>query len=149
PMLPLLLEQLHASADPILQTLPGMRIERMTQAGELERLAPLLPDVEILGIRSRTQVDREFLERAPRLKAIGAYCTGTNNIDLDAARDHGVAVFNGPFSNTRSGAELVISHAIALMRRIPERHQAARRCGWLKYSHRSNEAPGEALGIVG
>src|SRR5690606_40303016 len=106
PMLPLLLEQLHASADPILQTLPGMRIERMNQAGELERLAPLLPDVEILGIRSRTQVDREFLERAPRLKAIGAYCTGTNNIDLDAARDHGVAVFNGPFRSEEHTSEL-------------------------------------------
>jgi len=148
-MLTLLLEQIHASADPILQTLPGMRIERMNQAGELERLAPLLPDVEILGIRSRTQVDREFLERAPRLKAIGAYCTGTNNIDLDAARDHGVAVFNGPFSNTRSVAELVISHAIALMRRVPERHQAARRGGWLKDSTRSNEVRGKTLGIVG
>jgi len=148
-MLTVLLEQIHASADPILEALPGLRIERMNQAGDLERLAPLLPDVEILGIRSRTAIDRALLERAPRLKAIGAYCTGTNNIDLDAARDHGVAVFNGPFSNTRSVAELVISHAIALMRRVPERHQSARRGGWLKDSTRSNEVRGKTLGIIG
>lgn len=148
-MLTLLLEQIHASASPVLETLPGMRIERMAQAGDIERLAPFLPEVEVLGIRSRTVIDRELLERAPRLKAIGAYCTGTNNIDLDAAREHGVVVFNGPFSNTRSVAELVISHAIALMRRVPERHQAARRGGWLKDSTRSNEVRGKTLGIIG
>jgi D-3-phosphoglycerate dehydrogenase len=148
-MLTVLLEQIHASADPILGSIDGIRIERHVQAGDLDRLAPVLPEVEILGIRSRTLVDRELFERAPRLKAIGAYCTGTNNIDLDAAREHGVAVFNGPFSNTRSVAELVISHAIALMRRVPERHAAARRGDWLKDASRSNEVRGKTLGIVG
>lgn len=148
-MLTVLLEQIHATADPILQTLPDMRIERMDQAGDLERLAPFLSEVEILGIRSRTAITRELLDQAPRLRAIGAYCTGTNNIDLDTCRERGIAVFNGPFSNTRSVAELVLSHAIALMRRVPERHQAARRGGWLKDSNRSNEVRGKTLGIVG
>jgi D-3-phosphoglycerate dehydrogenase len=90
-----------------------------------------------------------MLAHAGSLMAVGAYCTGTNNIDLAAASEHGVAVFNGPFSNTRSVAELVVSHAIALMRRVPERHAAARRGVWLKDSRGSNEVRGKTLGIVG
>ena len=80
---------------------------------------------------------------------MGAYCTGTNNIDLKAASERGVVVFNGPFSNTRSVAELVIGHAIHLLRRIPERHAAARRGQWLKDSRGSNEIRGKTLGIIG
>jgi D-3-phosphoglycerate dehydrogenase len=105
--------------------------------------------VDVLGLRSRTQLDAAMLANAPRLRAIGAYCTGTNNIDLDAAAARGIAVFNGPFSNTRSVAELVIGHAIHLLRRIPERHAAARRGEWLKDAKGSNEIRGKTLGIVG
>jgi D-3-phosphoglycerate dehydrogenase len=89
------------------------------------------------------------LVAAPRLLAVGAYCTGTNNIDLQACAGAGVAVFNGPFSNTRSVAELVIGHAIHLLRRIPERQAAARRGQWLKDARGSNEIRGKTLGIVG
>lgn len=103
----------------------------------------------MVGVRSRTPIDAATLAGASHLRAIGAYCTGTNNIDLGAAAERGVAVFNGPFSNTRSVAELVIGHSIELLRRIPERHAAARRGQWLKDSKGSNEIRGKTLGIVG
>ena len=145
----LLLEDVHASATPILETVPGAHIVRLKHAPDARELASLLPGVHLLGLRSRTALNREMLAHADSLLAVGAYCTGTNNIDLAAASDKGVAVFNGPFSNTRSVAELVISHAIALMRRVPERHAAARRGVWLKDSKGSNEVRGKTLGIVG
>ena len=145
----LLLEEVHASADPILQTLPGAQIKRLRHAPEAAELKDLLADVHVLGVRSRTQLDAAMLANAPHLRAIGAYCTGTNNIALQAAAERGVAVFNGPFSNTRSVAELVIGHAIHLLRRIPERQAAARRGQWLKDAKGSNEIRGKTLGIVG
>lgn len=145
----LLLEDVHASATPILQTIRGAEIVRLKHAPDAEELIPLLGDVQVLGLRSRTTLTRDVLQHAPQLRAIGAYCTGTNNIDLKAAAGRGVAVFNGPFSNTRSVAELVIGHAIHLLRRIPERHAAARRGQWLKDARGSNEIRGKTLGIVG
>jgi D-3-phosphoglycerate dehydrogenase len=145
----LLLEDVHASANPILETLPRAEIVRLRHAPDAAQLKELLANVDVLGLRSRTQMDTAMLANAPRLRAIGAYCTGTNNIDLKAAADRGVAVFNGPFSNTRSVAELVIGHAIHLLRRIPERHAAARRGQWLKDAKGSNEIRGKTLGIVG
>jgi D-3-phosphoglycerate dehydrogenase len=145
----LLLEDVHASADPILQTLPAARIRRLRHAPDAAQLQDLLADTDVLGLRSRTQLDAAALAAAPRLRAVGAYCTGTNNIDLKAAAERGVAVFNGPFSNTRSVAELVIGHAIQLLRRVPERQAAARRGQWLKDAKRSNEIRGKTLGIVG
>lgn len=145
----LLLEDIHASATPILQALPGAQIKRFKHAPEAAELTDLLADVDVLGLRSRTQLDAAMLAHAPRLRAVGAYCTGTNNIDLKAAAERGVAVFNGPFSNTRSVAELVIGHAIHLLRRIPERQAAAQRGQWLKDARGSNEIRGKTLGIVG
>ena len=145
----LLLEDVHDSANPILEAVPGARIVRLKHAPDAGELADLLPGVHLLGLRSRTALNREMLARASSLLAVGAYCTGTNNIDLAAASERGVAVFNGPFSNTRSVAELVVGHAIALMRRVPERHAAARRGVWLKDSRGSNEVRGKTLGIVG
>jgi D-3-phosphoglycerate dehydrogenase len=145
----LLLEDIHASATPILQGLPGVQVKRLKHAPEAAELEDLLADIDVLGLRSRTQLDAAMLAHAPRLRAIGAYCTGTNNLDLKAAAQQGVAVFNGPFSNTRSVAELVIGHAIHLLRRIPERQAAARRGQWLKDAKRSNEVRGKTLGIVG
>lgn len=145
----LLLEDVHASATPILAELPGARIERLKGAPAADALADLLADVQVLGLRSRTQLTAQLLSHAPQLLAVGAYCTGTNNIDLRAAAERGVAVFNGPFSNTRSVAELVIGHAIHLLRRIPERQAAARRGQWLKDARGSNEVRGKTLGIVG
>ena len=145
----LLLEDVHASATPILETVPGANIVRLKHAPDATELAALLPGVHLVGLRSRTALNRDMLALATSLIAVGAYCTGTNNIDLAAASEHGVAVFNGPFSNTRSVAELVIGHAIELMRRVPERHAAARRGTWLKDSRGSNEVRGKTLGIVG
>ena len=145
----LLLEEVHASADPVLQMIPGAQIRRLRHAPDAAELKELLADVDVLGLRSRTQLDAAALAAAPRLRALGAYCTGTNNIDLKTAAERGVAIFNGPFSNTRSVAELVIGHAIHLLRRIPERQAAARRGQWLKDAKRSNEIRGKTLGIVG
>ncbi len=145
----LLLEDVHASANPVLEMLPGVQIRRLKHAPDAAELKELLADVDLVGLRSRTQLDANALAAAPRLRAVGAYCTGTNNIDLKTAAERGVAVFNGPFSNTRSVAELVIGHAIHLLRRIPERQAAARRGQWLKDAKRSNEIRGKTLGIVG
>jgi D-3-phosphoglycerate dehydrogenase len=145
----LLLEDIHASADPVLHALPDARITRLRHAPEGDELRRLLADADVLGVRSRTRLDAGALADAPRLRAVGAYCTGTNNIDLEAASERGVAVFNGPFSNTRSVAELVIGHAIHLLRRVPERQAAARRGEWMKDAKRSNEIRGKTLGIVG
>lgn len=144
-----LLEDVHASANPVLEAIPGVQIRRLRHAPDAAELKELLADTDVLGLRSRTPLDAAALAAAPRLRAVGAYCTGTNNIDLKAAADRGVAVFNGPFSNTRSVAELVIGHAIHLLRRVPERHAAARRGEWLKDAKRSNEIRGKTLGIVG
>jgi D-3-phosphoglycerate dehydrogenase len=145
----LLLEDVHTSATPILYGVPGAEVLRLKHAPGTHELEALLADVQVLGLRSRTRLSRDLLARAPRLLAVGAYCSGTNNIDLRAASERGVAVFNGPFSNTRSVAELVIGHAIHLLRRIPERHAAARRGQWLKDARGSNEIRGKTLGIVG
>ena len=145
----LLLEDVHASATSILQTLRGAEIVRLKHAPDARELKTRLADVQVLGLRSRTVLDIDILEHAPQLRAVGAYCTGTNNIDLRAAAERGVALFNGPFSNTRSVAELVIGHAIHLLRRVPERHAAAKRGEWLKDARGSNEIRGKTLGIVG
>lgn len=145
----LLLEDIHASATPILESLPRAEIVRLRHAPDATQLKELLANIDVVGLRSRTPIDAAVLAAAPRLRAIGAYCTGTNNIDLKAAAERGIAVFNGPFSNTRSVAELVIGHAIHLLRRIPERHAAARRGQWLKDAKGSNEIRGKTLGIVG
>lgn len=145
----LLLEDIHASATPILQGVPGATIVRLKHAPSLSELQTLLADVHVLGLRSRTPLTREVLALAPKLRAVGAYCTGTNNIDLTAASELGIAVFNGPFSNTRSVAELVIGHAIHMLRRVPERHAAARRGVWMKDAKGANEVRGKTLGIVG
>jgi len=145
----LLLEDIHTSATPILQGLAGAHIRRLKHAPTPAELPALLSGVQVLGLRSRTPLTREVLLQAPSLRAIGAYCTGTNNIDLAAASELGIAVFNGPFSNTRSVAELVIGHAIHLLRRVPERHAAARRGVWLKDAQGANEVRGKTLGIVG
>jgi D-3-phosphoglycerate dehydrogenase len=145
----LLLEDIHGSATPVLSELGGAQIVRLKHAPDADELGRLLADVQVLGLRSRSRLSAELLAQAPRLLAVGAYCTGTNNIDLQACAERGVAVFNGPFSNTRSVAELVIGHAIQLLRRIPERHAAARRGQWLKDARGSNEIRGKTLGIVG
>ncbi len=106
-------------------------------------------DAHFIGIRSATHLTAAFFERATRLAGVGCFCIGTNQVDLEAAQDRGIPVFNAPFSNTRSVAELVLAEIIMLLRGIPYRSSAAQRGGWIKTAAGSREARGKRLGIVG
>jgi D-3-phosphoglycerate dehydrogenase len=108
-----------------------------------------LKDVHLLGIRSKTQITKKILAAAPKLQAIGCFCIGVNQVDLKAATKQGVAVFNAPYSNTRSVAELVIGLAIMLIRRITDKNTAAHKGIWLKEAKGSFELRGKTLGIIG
>ncbi|MEC7351701.1 MAG: phosphoglycerate dehydrogenase, partial [Planctomycetota bacterium] len=118
-----LLEGIHQAADSVLSA-AGLEVDRLDGAVEKERLHEVLAGASMVGIRSRTQLDAEVLGRLDELIAIGCFCIGTNQVALEAAADRGVAVFNAPFSNTRSVAELTMAEIIMLMRRIPQRSSA-------------------------
>ena len=124
-------------------------VEHLAGALQGDELKEKIADVHFVGLRSRTQLTADVLEAAQKLVAIGAFCIGTNQIDLQAARQKGIAVFNAPYSNTRSVAELVLAEAILLLRGIPEKNAVAHRGGWLKSATNSFEARGKTLGIVG
>lgn len=145
----LLLEGIHPHAQEVLRGAGYSQIELLPKALEGDELKHKLADAHFVGIRSRTQLTAEVLAHAPRLVAIGAFCIGTNQIDLKAASQQGIAVFNAPYSNTRSVAELVLAEAILLLRGIPARNAAAHRGGWLKSADDSHEIRGKTLGIVG
>ncbi|HUP90690.1 MAG TPA: phosphoglycerate dehydrogenase [Solimonas sp.] len=113
------------------------------------QLMQAIADAHIVGIRSRTQLSAPVLAQARRLLTVGAFCIGTNQIDLGAAQARGVPVFNAPYSNTRSVAELIIAEAILLMRRVPEKNMQCHRGGWSKSAAGSFEVRGKTLGIVG
>src|SRR5262249_55077129 len=106
-------------------------------------------DIHFLGIRSATQLTERVISSASKLTAIGCFCIGINQVNLEAAQDRGIPVFNAPFSNTRSVAELVLGEIIMLMRGIPQRSAAAHRGEWVKTAAGSREVRGKALGIVG
>jgi D-3-phosphoglycerate dehydrogenase len=114
-----------------------------------DELIHAIADAHVLGIRSRTQLSAAVLARAPKLMAIGAFCIGTNQIDLHEAMRRGIPVFNAPFSNTRSVAELVLAEIVMLMRGIPEKNAILHRNGWVKSAAGSVEVRGKTLGIVG
>ncbi|WP_119081026.1 phosphoglycerate dehydrogenase [Chitinophaga alhagiae] len=114
-----------------------------------EELIKEIKDVHLLGIRSKTQVTSKVLAAAKKLQAIGCFCIGTNQVDLKNATEQGVAVFNAPYSNTRSVAELVIGLSVMLIRRIPDKNTAAHKGNWMKESTGSYELRGKTLGIVG
>ncbi|HWD00766.1 MAG TPA: phosphoglycerate dehydrogenase [Candidatus Sulfopaludibacter sp.] len=114
-----------------------------------DALTAALQGAYFVGIRSATQLTAEVLEHSPKLMGIGCFCIGTNQVDLECARKRGVPVFNAPFSNTRSVAELVLAEIILLMRGIPERNAAAHRGEWLKTATGAREVRGKKLGIVG
>jgi D-3-phosphoglycerate dehydrogenase len=145
----LLLEGIHASAQDVLRRAGYTQIEALTGALEGEELRRKLADVHFLGIRSRTQLTAEVFAAGPKLVAVGAFCIGTNQIDLNAARERGIAVFNAPYSNTRSVAELVLAEAVLLLRGVPEKNAVAHRGGWLKSADNAYEVRGKTLGIVG
>src|SRR5260221_3476330 len=114
-----------------------------------EQLINEIKDVHLLGIRSKTQITPKVLEAAKKLQAIGCFCIGVNQVDLKSATNQGVVVFNAPYSNTRSVAEMVIGLAIMLIRRIPDKSKAAHEGVWLKEAKGSYELRGKTLGIIG
>ncbi|MDB5732499.1 MAG: phosphoglycerate dehydrogenase, partial [Variovorax sp.] len=145
----LLLEGIHPSAVEVLRAAGYTQIETLAGALPHAELLEKIADAHFVGIRSRTQLTAEVFAAAHKLVAVGCFCIGTNQVDLDAAREHGVAVFNAPYSNTRSVAELVLAEAILLLRGVPEKSAVAHRGGWLKSADNAFEIRGKTLGIVG
>ena len=145
----LLLEGMHQSAVKTFTDAGYTNIEYLKTALDEADLEKKIRDAHIIGIRSRTQLTREVLKKAKKLFAIGCFSIGTNQVDLQAAKQLGIPVFNAPFSNTRSVAELVIAEVIMLMREVPAKNAAAHRGDWLKSASKSFEVRGKNLGIVG
>ena len=144
----LLLENLHPLASKIL-TDAGHEVETRSGAMDEDELLATLADVDLLGIRSKTVVTQRVIEAHPHLTAIGAFCIGTNQIDLAAAAVQGIAVFNAPFSNTRSVVELAIAEIISMGRQLTEKNRAMHAGVWDKSAVGSHEVRGRKLGIVG
>lgn len=145
----LLLEGVHESAVTTLKKAGYTNIEYLKTSLAQEELIEKIADAHFVGIRSRTQLTEEVFQAAKKLIAVGCFCIGTNQVDLKAATKHGIAVFNAPYSNTRSVAELVLAEAILLLRGVPEKNALAHRGGWLKSATNSYEIRGKNLGIVG
>jgi D-3-phosphoglycerate dehydrogenase / 2-oxoglutarate reductase len=124
-------------------------IRKLTGALSEEELIHEIKNVHLLGIRSKTQITRNVLQHASKLQAIGCFCIGVNQVDLKVATQQGVVVFNAPYSNTRSVAELVIGASIMLIRRIPDKNSAAHNGIWMKEAKGSYELRGKTLGIIG
>ena len=144
-----LLEGVHPRAIETFRADGYTAVDAHARALPEDRLGAALRKARLVGLRSRTKLTREILERAPRLIAIGCFCIGTNQVDLDAAEELGVPVFNAPFSNTRSVAELVLAEIVLLSRGVPERNALAHRGVWAKSADGSHEVRGKCLGIVG
>jgi len=144
-----LLEGIHDSAVSALDDAGFQNITRLTGALQGDELTAAVSGAHYLGIRSRSQLTPEVLEAAPELRAVGCFCIGTNQVDLQTAARCGVPVFNAPFSNTRSVAELVLAESILLLRDVPRKNAAAHRGEWQKSAVGSNEIRGKRLGIVG
>jgi D-3-phosphoglycerate dehydrogenase len=144
----LLLENIHPDATARLVK-AGYQVETESRSLGEDELIEAARNVSLLGIRSQTQVTERVLESLPRLLAVGAFCIGTNQVDLTAAARHGVAVFNAPFSNTRSVVELVIAELISLARRLSEKNMGMHAGHWDKSAAGAHEVRGRSLGIVG
>ena len=145
----LLLEGVNDSAAQMIETAGYSNLTRLPKALGGDALREAIKGVHLLGIRSRTQITADVLEAADRLIAVGCFSVGTNQVDVDAARRSGIPVFNAPFSNTRSVAELVIGEIVMLFRRVVARSNAAHEGRWDKSAHDSVEVRGKTLGIVG
>lgn len=145
----LFLEGLHANATDALTRDGYTSVKNLAKSLTGDALKASLKDIHFLGIRSRTEITEEMLAAAPRLIAIGCFCIGTNQVDLVAAAKRGIPVFNAPYSNTRSVAELVLGEIIMLLRGIPEKNALVHRGGWTKSAVGSVEVRGKTLGIVG
>ncbi len=145
----LLLEGIHPSAIEVLRAAGYTQIDSVPGALPEDELKKRIADAHFVGIRSRTQLTADVFAHASKLAAVGCFCIGTNQVDLQAARERGIAVFNAPYSNTRSVAELVLAEAILLLRGVPEKSAVAHRGGWLKSADNAFEIRGKTLGIVG
>lgn len=145
----LLLEGVHPSAIEILKSSGYSNIEYYKGALDEDELKQAIKDARFVGIRSRTQLSKDIIDAAPKLAGIGCFCIGTNQVDLAAAAAKGIPVFNAPFSNTRSVAELVLAETILLLRRVPEANAQAHLGKWNKIAIGSHEARGKRLGIIG
>jgi D-3-phosphoglycerate dehydrogenase / 2-oxoglutarate reductase len=145
----LLLEGVHPTAVEAFRQDGYSDIEYHPKSLPEAKLVASIRDAYLVGIRSATRLSSRILEQAPRLIGIGCFCIGTNQVNLDAAQERGIPVFNAPFSNTRSVAELVLAEIIMLLRGIPYRNAMAHRGGWVKTASGSFEVRGKCLGIVG
>ncbi|MBW8192677.1 phosphoglycerate dehydrogenase [Neiella marina] len=145
----LLLEGLHPSSEQTFRDAGYSNIESLSTSLPEAELIEKIKDAHFIGIRSRTNLTEQVLSHAKKLIAIGCFCIGTNQVDLQAAKKRGIVVFNAPFSNTRSVAELVLGQTIMLLRGIPDKSAKAHRGEWLKSAVGSYEARGKTLGIVG
>lgn len=145
----LLLEGVHKNALSVLKSNGYTNIEYLGNGLEEDALIEKIQDVHFVGIRSRTHITEKVLQAANKLSAIGCFCIGTNQVNLRAAMLKGIPVFNAPYSNTRSVAELVLAETILLLRSIPEKNALVHRGGWTKLAEGSFEARGKTLGIVG
>jgi len=145
----LLLEGVHQSALETLKAQGYSNIEYLKTSLPEEELIEKITDVHFIGIRSRTQLSETVIAAANKLVAIGCFCIGTNQVDLHSTQLRGIPVFNAPFSNTRSVAELVLGEIILLLRGIPEKNASAHQGGWIKSAVGSYEARGKTLGIIG
>ncbi|HAS4272271.1 TPA: phosphoglycerate dehydrogenase [Vibrio cholerae] len=144
-----LLEGLHPSSVEVLQAAGYSNIEYHKGSLEEAELIKAIKDVHFVGIRSRSNLTEKVINAAEKLVAIGCFCIGTNQVDLNAAAKRGIPVFNAPFSNTRSVAELVLGEILLLLRGIPEKNALAHRGIWKKSADNSYEARGKRLGIIG
>lgn len=145
----LLLEGVHQNALDVLHANGYTNIEYLKTALDEDALVEKIKDAHFVGLRSRTQITERVLDAAQKLIAIGCFCIGTNQVKLKAAMEKGIPVFNAPYSNTRSVAELVLAEAILLLRGIPEKNFIVHRGGWSKSAEGSYETRGKTLGIVG
>jgi D-3-phosphoglycerate dehydrogenase len=145
----LLLEGISDSAVEVFRAAGYSQVEAHPKSLPEDELKARIADAHIVGIRSRTQLTADVLAEARRLMAVGCFCIGTNQVDLDAAELAGIPVFNAPYSNTRSVAELVLAEAIMLLRGIPQKSAECHRGSWSKSAAGSHEARGKTLGIVG
>lgn len=144
----LLLENIHQRAYDLFAQ-EGFHVELLKQALSEEELCERMSDVHVLGIRSKTQITQKVLEHAPRLLTLGCFCIGTNQVDLGAANLQAVPVFNAPFSNTRSVAELVIAEIVMLSRQLGDRSREVHAGKWNKVARGAHEIRGKTLGIIG
>tara|TARA_R100001039_G_scaffold39115_2_gene43961 strand:+ start:1374 stop:2615 length:1242 start_codon:yes stop_codon:yes gene_type:complete len=144
-----LLEGIHENAVKMFKEAGYSNVDHYPAALDADELKSVVSEAHFLGIRSRTKLTEDVIEAASKLTSIGCFCIGTNQVDLQAAAMRGIPVFNAPYSNTRSVAELVLGQIIMLLRGIPKRNAAAHEGDWLKNAHGSYEARGKTLGIIG